>query len=204
MTYGEANSVLESSLSPTNRCITKSVALANGAETDPLSSYATNRLVPASAVQKGSTPPGPEPPGPGPEPPTHTFEHYFVLSNGTYSASPTVYVGLNDTETYFDTVILVDGEVYKDSEPYSSDWKFDTPEQDIGDLILKPQIHDATVHDSNTGIFTQNIQFKSESVGVEGAHGKIGVRLLNGSVYMSDKTIYITFVRSSQPAPPTQ
>lgn len=51
MTYGEANEVLESSLTPSNRCLTKSVAIANNAKEDPLSSYSSNRLVPASAVE---------------------------------------------------------------------------------------------------------------------------------------------------------
>lgn len=51
MTYGEANQILESSLTPSNRCLTKSVAIANNAKEDPLSSYSSNRLVPASAVE---------------------------------------------------------------------------------------------------------------------------------------------------------
>ena len=51
MTYSEANAVLGSSLSPNNYCICKSTAISNGADSSPLSSFASNRLVPASAVR---------------------------------------------------------------------------------------------------------------------------------------------------------
>ena len=54
MTYSEANSVLEVSLSPNNRCLSKAVAIANDANPDLLASFANNRLVPASVVEKAA------------------------------------------------------------------------------------------------------------------------------------------------------
>lgn len=68
MTYGEANQVLGSSLTPTNRCLTKSVAIEAGAAEDPLASFTSNRLVPASVVQPGQQ---------------DVIEPYFVLEDGT-------------------------------------------------------------------------------------------------------------------------
>jgi len=52
MTYSEANSILEVSLSPSNRCLSKAVAIDNGANPDPLANFANSRLVPASVVEK--------------------------------------------------------------------------------------------------------------------------------------------------------
>lgn len=50
MTYQEANSVLESSLSPLSRCLTKSVAAQNNADTSLLVAFVDNRLVSASVI----------------------------------------------------------------------------------------------------------------------------------------------------------
>ena len=51
MTYSEANSILGSSLTPTNRCLTKSVAISAGAAETPLADFTSNRLVPATKVE---------------------------------------------------------------------------------------------------------------------------------------------------------
>ena len=50
MIYEEANSILESSLTPDNRCICKKTAIQNHAVTSNLASYADNRLIPVAAV----------------------------------------------------------------------------------------------------------------------------------------------------------
>lgn len=50
MVYSEANSVLETSLSPLARCLTKKVAIDNHAAPASLSAYVDSRLVPASMV----------------------------------------------------------------------------------------------------------------------------------------------------------
>jgi len=53
MTYSEANERLSiSSLTPNNRCICKSTAITWHAQEGPLASFASNRLVPVSAVAK--------------------------------------------------------------------------------------------------------------------------------------------------------
>lgn len=52
MSYKEANSKLDSSLQPDNRCIAKKTAIDNGAESSPLSIFEDNRLVPANKVNK--------------------------------------------------------------------------------------------------------------------------------------------------------
>lgn len=51
MTYSEANEVLGVSLSPSSRCLSKAVAIDNGANPDPLANFANARLVPASVVE---------------------------------------------------------------------------------------------------------------------------------------------------------
>ena len=51
MTYSEANSVLGSSLTPANRCLSKAVAIANDADPDLLANFDNARLVPASVVE---------------------------------------------------------------------------------------------------------------------------------------------------------
>lgn len=51
MTYSEANEVLDVSLSPSSRCLSKAVAIDNGANPDPLANFANSRLVPASVVE---------------------------------------------------------------------------------------------------------------------------------------------------------
>ena len=52
MTYGQANEILACNplLTPNNRCICKSTALANHAQTAPLAPFASNRLVPVKAA----------------------------------------------------------------------------------------------------------------------------------------------------------
>lgn len=50
MIYQEANSVLESSLTPNNRCICKKTAIDNHAIASNLTAFVNNRLVPASMV----------------------------------------------------------------------------------------------------------------------------------------------------------
>ena len=50
MTYKEANTVLESSLTPNARCICKKTAIDNHAVASRLSAFVNNRLVPASMV----------------------------------------------------------------------------------------------------------------------------------------------------------
>lgn len=52
MTYSEANEVLDVSLSPTNRCLSKAVAIANDADEDLLADFTDSRLVPASVVEQ--------------------------------------------------------------------------------------------------------------------------------------------------------
>ena len=52
MTYSEANQILGCSLTPNNRCICKSTAITWHAQEGPLASFASNRLVPVSAVAK--------------------------------------------------------------------------------------------------------------------------------------------------------
>lgn len=50
MVYAQANQILESSLTPNNRCICKKTAIQNHAVASNLTSYADNRLVPVAAV----------------------------------------------------------------------------------------------------------------------------------------------------------
>jgi hypothetical protein len=77
MTYSEANSILEVSLSPSSRCLSKTVAINNGANPDPLANFDNARLVPASVVQKYNPDPGPGPdPGPDPEPDQYTITFF--------------------------------------------------------------------------------------------------------------------------------
>ena len=52
MTYKEANSRLNSSLTPNNKCICKYTAIHNNAQQGPLQRFANNRLVPVSVVIK--------------------------------------------------------------------------------------------------------------------------------------------------------
>ena len=74
MTYGGtngANEILQPDplLTPSNRCLSKAVAIDKGANPDPLSNFVNSRLVPASVVEKYNPDPGPGPgPGPGPDP----------------------------------------------------------------------------------------------------------------------------------------
>ena len=71
MTYSEANEVLGVSLSPTNRCLSKAVAIANDADADLLADFADARLVPANVVEPGTH-----------WIDEHTIDHYFVDENG--------------------------------------------------------------------------------------------------------------------------
>ena len=100
MTYSEANSVLGSSLTPTNRCLSKAVAIANDADPDLLANFDNARLVPANVI----------------EPATHwidehTIEHYFVDENGNNLGTDiTVVVPLHARYLPITTKTLIDGE----------------------------------------------------------------------------------------------
>lgn len=201
MTYGEANSVLESSLSPSNRCLSKAVAVNAGAATDPLAGYNDNRLVPANAITPAHVP---------------TIEHYFVLSDGTYSTNPTIYVGMNDMSATWQTVLIIDGEVYitdedmtsQDSKAYASVGEFRSSGCNIGSLIpyLQPGDSMWDSYDSQTGIFSHGVSFAHAG---ENVQGTLACSLTkNGITYGQPiidgpATIYITFVRSDSPTPPT-
>lgn len=82
MTYSEANVVLGSSLSPNNYCICKSTAITNGADSSLLSSFASNRLVPASVVQLPSA---------------NTYAIRFLDWDGTVLKTESVAAGSNPT-----------------------------------------------------------------------------------------------------------
>lgn len=85
MTYSEANEVLEVSLSPSNRCLSKAVAIDNGANPDPLANFANARLVPASVVEGSGG-------GGGEGPFTVTFINYdgSELQTGVYEKGETI------------------------------------------------------------------------------------------------------------------
>lgn len=104
MTYSEANSVLGSSLTPNNRCLSKSVAIANDADPDLLANFDNARLVPASVV----------------EPATHwidehTVEHYFVDENGNKIGNGDV---LNITLPRHGEIIVVRTKALLDGQPF--------------------------------------------------------------------------------------
>lgn len=201
MTYGEANSVLESSLSPSNRCLSKAVAVNAGAATDPLAGYSNNRLVPASSITPAHVP---------------TIEHYFVSSDGTYSTNPTIYVGMNDMSATWQTVLIIDGEIYitdedmssQQSKAYASVSEFRSSGCNIGSLIpyLQPGDSMWDSYDSQTGIFSHGVSFAHAG---ENVQGTLACSLTkNGITYGQPiidgpATIYITFVRSDSPTPPT-
>ena len=96
MTYSEANSVLESSLTPANRCLSKAVAIANDANSDLLDSFANNRLVPANVIEKA----------------THAeVLHFFCDENGNNLGTDyTINVPEGQGAFVFYTRILVDGQ----------------------------------------------------------------------------------------------
>lgn len=203
MTYGEANQVLGSSLTPTNRCLTKSVAIEAGAAEDPLASFTSNRLVPASVVQPGH----------------HVvIENYFVLEDGTYSTNPTVNIGLNDTHAIFRSILFVDGEIYKttedmtspDSKAFASKYEFISSGCDVGGNTIVPMIQPSSdtydTYDPDTGIFEHKI--KLQRIGAEGAQGTVACSVsktgLTNVTWMDDMhTIYITLVRTAAPPPTT-
>lgn len=201
MTYGEANNVLGSSLSPSNRCLSKSVAVNAGAATDPLAGYSNNRLVPASSITPAHVP---------------TIEHYFVLSDGTYSTNPTIYVGMNDMSATWQTVLIVDGEVYitdedmtsQDSKAYASVGEFRSSGCNIGTLIpyYQPGDNMWDRYDSQTGIFSHGVSFAHAGENVQGTLAcsltKTGITY-GQPITDGPATIYITFVRSESPTPPT-
>ena len=55
-TYKHVNTVLGSSLTPDDRCIDKTTAINNGAETAPLEQFEYNRLIPVEYISAGSVP----------------------------------------------------------------------------------------------------------------------------------------------------
>lgn len=123
MTYSEANSVLGSSLTPANRCLSKAVAIANDADPDLLANFDNARLVPANVI----------------EPATHwidehTIEHYFVDEDGNNIGTDLNIVVPKDAAYYMlRTKALLDGQPFPDDmkggstyaddqHPYESDW----------------------------------------------------------------------------------
>ena len=123
MTYSEANSVLGSSLTPTNRCLSKAVAIANDADPDLLANFDNARLVPANVI----------------EPATHwidehTIEHYFVDENGN-NIGTNLNITVPKGAAYYiiRTKALLDGQPFPsymmggmtyadDQHPYDYDW----------------------------------------------------------------------------------
>lgn len=106
MTYSEANSVLGSSLTPTNRCLSKAVAIANDADPDLLANFDNARLVPANVI----------------EPATHwidehTIEHYFVDEDGNKigdGKSISVTIPTHGEYIVIRTKALLDGQPFPD------------------------------------------------------------------------------------------
>lgn len=109
MTYSEANSVLGSSLTPANRCLSKAVAIANDADPDLLTNFDNARLVPASVI----------------EPATnwldeHTVEHYFVDEDGNKIDDGK---SLSITLPQHGEVIVVRTKALLDGQPFPDDLK---------------------------------------------------------------------------------
>lgn len=146
MTYSEANSVLGSSLTPANRCLTKSVAIASGAAEDPLSSYASNRLVPASVVQ----------------PAQHDVaEQFFLDENNNRTKQLTITVTPITQEVTYRTIVVLNGEVVKEDPgsqvfPYRN-WDYST-RVDPNNIIYFPSSHTTQIDkDTTTGIWTHHV-----------------------------------------------
>ena len=93
MTYSEANSVLEVSLTPLNRCLSKAVAIANNANPDLLTNFDNARLVPASVIEQNIH-----------WIDEHTIQHYFVDEDGNrygYEDNPNVTFGVPVHARYY-------------------------------------------------------------------------------------------------------
>lgn len=108
MTYSEANSVLGSSLTPANRCLSKAVAIANDADPDLLANFDNARLVPASVV----------------EPAAHAeVLHFFCDENGNNLGTDyTINVLEGQGAFVVYTRILVNGETPNISWFRQKDW----------------------------------------------------------------------------------
>lgn len=108
MTYSEANSILGSSLTPNNRCLSKAVAIANDANPEPIENYENNRLVPASVI----------------EPATHVeVLHFFCDENGNNLGTDyTINVPEGQGAFVVYTRILIDGQVPDTSCFNLDDW----------------------------------------------------------------------------------
>lgn len=127
MTYSEANSVLESSLTPANRCLSKAVAIANDANPDLLTNFDNSRLVPASVVEKAA----------------HAeVLHFFCDENGNNLGTDyTVNVPEGQGAFVVYTRILVNGQTPDISWFEQRNWSYDPvaeswypdPESSIGD-----------------------------------------------------------------------
>lgn len=109
MTYSEANSVLESSLSPTNRCLSKAVAIANDANPDLLANFENNRLVSASLIEKTTH-----------WLDEHIVEHYFVDENGNKIGDGK---SLSITLPQHGEVLVVRTKALLDGQPFPDDVK---------------------------------------------------------------------------------
>lgn len=104
MTYSEANSVLGSSLTPANRCLSKAVAIANDANPDLLANFDNARLVPASVIEQNTH-----------WIDEHVIEHYFVDENGN-----NIGTSLNITVPKSAAYYIVRTKALLDGQPFPS------------------------------------------------------------------------------------
>lgn len=196
MTYGEANQVLGSSLTPTNRCLTKSVAIEAGAAEDPLASFTSNRLVPASVVQPGQS---------------DVYENFFIDSNGNQVKSLTINVNPDEEVVVVKTVLYVNGVLDKDQilyqhyGGYRQDWIHDDI-QDPNEIISYLQDIPRTF-DSTTGILTSPIKLYKNVTEV-GMYAIVpfciyDLRDPSNYHYIHDDDINITINISEDPQPTT-
>ena len=193
MTYSEANQVLGSSLTPNNKCLCKSIAIASGADESLLTSYNSNRLVPASAVQ----------------PAQHdVVEQFFVDDNGNLVKELTKIVSIIATEAIYKTVVTVNGEIYKPEQiefakfPYNDYYKDTDKWTDPDEMYSWGQSSPLEAeYDSETGIFTHTVKFREQSIGdhIECSTKNV-VRYPEGGLW-EDLDISITFRRDTDPSP---
>lgn len=104
MTYSEANSVLGSSLTPANRCLSKAVAIANDANPDLLVNFDNARLVPASVIEQNSH-----------WLDEHTITHIFVDENGNQIGDGKT---LNVVLPEHGSIILIRTKALLDGQPF--------------------------------------------------------------------------------------
>ena len=125
MTYSEANSVLGSSLTPANRCLSKAVAIANDADPDLLANFDNARLVPANVI----------------EPATHwidehTIEHYFVDEDGNKIGDGK---SISITIPTHGEFIIIRTKALLDGQPFPDDLKGGMPR--AGDDTPNPSLN---------------------------------------------------------------